>query len=93
MREKEEKMKRLQCPCCDNFTIESEDEVVVEICDVCFWQFDVVAHAKPDISIGANHISLNQARENYKLFGVCKPQYKSMVREPLEEELPENNLE
>ncbi|WP_231515224.1 MULTISPECIES: CPCC family cysteine-rich protein [unclassified Paenibacillus] len=86
-------MKRLQCPCCCNFTIESKDEVVVDICDVCFWQFDVVAHAKPDINIGANHISLNQARENYKQFGVCKLQYKNMVREPLEEELPKNNIE
>lgn len=85
-------MKRLQCPCCGNFTIESEDEVVVDICDVCFWQFDAVAHTKPDISIGANHISLSQARENYKQYGVCKLQYKNMVREPLVEELPKNNL-
>ncbi|MBA9087225.1 hypothetical protein FHR92_003707 [Fontibacillus solani] len=84
-------MKRIQCPCCYNFTIVSEDEVVVEICDVCFWQFDVVAHSKPNLSIGANHISLDLARENYKKFGVCKPEFKKMVRAPFEEELPENN--
>ncbi|WPP42437.1 CPCC family cysteine-rich protein [Paenibacillus hunanensis] len=48
---------------------------------------------KPDRNIGANKISLNQAIENYKQFGVSKPQHKHLVREPLEEELPENNLE
>ncbi|MGO0062845.1 CPCC family cysteine-rich protein [Brevibacillus fluminis] len=84
-------MKRLQCPCCGNFTIESEDEVVVEICEVCYWQFDVVVHDMPDRNIGANKISLNQARANYKLFGVCKVPFKHMVREPLEKELPKNN--
>ncbi|MDT0124681.1 CPCC family cysteine-rich protein [Paenibacillus sp. RRE4] len=84
-------MKRLQCPCCYNFTIEAEEEVIVDICDVCFWQFDSVAHSNPQINIGANHITLNQARENYKKFGVCKPQFKNMVRKPLQEELPENN--
>jgi hypothetical protein len=86
-------MKKSQCLCCYNFTIESCDEVIVDICDVCYWQFDAVAHTMPNINIGANHISLNQARENYKKFGVCKPQFKNMVREPLEEELPMNNVE
>lgn len=84
--------KRLVCPCCGYFTVESDDEVIVDICEVCFWQYDVVAHELPDRNIGANHISLNQARENYRLFGVCKPQFKHLVRTPQEEELPENNL-
>ncbi|WP_411343405.1 CPCC family cysteine-rich protein [Paenibacillus sp. WLX1005] len=62
------------------------------ICDVCFWQFDFTAHLKPDQESGANKISLNQAIENYKRFGVSKLQRKHLVRAPLEEELPENNL-
>jgi len=85
-------MDRFQCPCCGNFTIESDDEVVVDICDVCFWQYDVVAHHNPEWNIGANHISLNQARENYRKFKVCKNEFRDMVREPLEEELPKNNI-
>lgn len=84
-------MPRLQCPCCGYFTVVSNDEVIVDICDVCFWQYDKVAHNKPDISIGANHVSLKDARENYRRYGVCKPEFKQHVREPLEEELPENN--
>ncbi|ULO09197.1 glycosyltransferase [Paenibacillus sp. 19GGS1-52] len=86
-------MKRLQCPCCGYFTVESEDEVIVDICDVCFWQYDLVAHNYPDNNIGANHISLNQAKENYKEFGVCKKGFKDMVREPMTQELQQNNLE
>jgi hypothetical protein len=84
-------MKRLTCPCCENFTVESRDEIIVDICEVCFWQYDVVAHKKPDWNIGANHISLNQAKENYKRIGVCKGEYENMVRKPLLIELPENN--
>lgn len=84
-------IRRLQCPCCGYYTVVSDDEVIVDTCDVCFWQYDAVAHDKPARNIGANHISLNQARENYKRFGVCKIQFKDMVRAPLEVELPENN--
>ena len=36
-------MKRKICPCCGYYTVESDDEVIVDICDVCFWQYDVVA--------------------------------------------------
>ncbi|MGO4372798.1 CPCC family cysteine-rich protein [Paenibacillus sp. 2TAB19] len=86
-------MMRLQCPCCEYFTVESDDEVIVDICDVCFWQYDAVAHDSPDRNIGANHISLTQARENYKKFGVCKKEFIDKVREPLDKELPINNLQ
>ncbi|WP_074114343.1 CPCC family cysteine-rich protein [Paenibacillus sp. P46E] len=85
-------MRKTMCPCCGYYTIESNDEVIVEICDVCFWQYDVVAHMYPDRSIGANHISLNQARENYIQFGVCKKEYDEMVRKPLPCEFPEYNI-
>ncbi|WP_379178530.1 CPCC family cysteine-rich protein [Paenibacillus sp. GCM10023252] len=78
-------------PCCSYFTVESEDEVIVDICEVCFWQYDVAAHNKPERNMGANYISLNQARENYKKFEVCKIEFKANVRKPLEAELPENN--
>jgi hypothetical protein len=82
---------RLHCPCCGFFTVDSDDEVIVDICEVCFWQYDVIAHEQPERNIGANNISLNQARENYKKLGVCKKQFKHMVRKPVEEELPITN--
>jgi len=86
-------MIRVKCPCCGYFTqlVEVEDEPLFEICEVCFWQFDAVAHDKPDQIIGANHITLNNARENFKKYGVCKPEFKNMVRMPLPEELSNDN--
>lgn len=84
-------MKKLQCPCCGYFTIDSEDEIVVEICEVCFWQFDEVAHENPNINIGPNKISLNEARVNYKTYWVSKKRHmdKNLTREPFPEEFPE----
>lgn len=84
-------MKRT-CPCCGFYTVDSDDEVIVDICPVCFWQYDNIAQEKPNDIIGPNHISLNKAKENYRLFGVCEKQYINNVREPFPEELPENNV-
>ena len=91
-----EELKRIQCPCCEQYTqlvgIEDKEPYhCFEICEVCFWQYDAPAHDKLDISIGANKISLNEARENFKQYGVCKPEFKDMVRAPQPIEFPENN--
>ncbi|MGL6216954.1 MAG: CPCC family cysteine-rich protein [Lacrimispora sphenoides] len=86
-------MKKYQCPCCGYYTFESDSKAgpLFDYCDICLWQYDEVAHDKPDTMIGANSMTLKQAQENFKKYGVCKPEHKNMVREPLEEELPENN--
>lgn len=84
-------MKRKICPCCGYFTVESDDEVIVDICDVCFWQYDEVAHENPGTIRGANNVTLNEARVNYKLFGACEQRFIDYVRQPLFEELPDNN--
>lgn len=39
------------CPCCGFFTIPDGDG---DICPVCFWEYDTVAHKTPDEVIGAN---------------------------------------
>ena len=86
-------MVRMQCPCCGYFTqlAYSENEPSFEICEVCFWQHDSLVNENPNAINGANHISLNEARDNYKKYGVCKKEFKHLVRQPLEEELPINN--
>lgn len=88
-------MIKKKCPCCGYYTqlVEHEDEPLFEICEVCFWQYDRTAHDRPCVAGGANNISLKDARKNYKQFGVCTPGYERHSREPLEEELPENNKE
>lgn len=82
-------IKKMKCPCCGNYTIYE----IFDICDVCLWQYDEVYHDKPEKSGGANKICLNEARKNYKEFGVSKRKYigSTMYRLPLSEELPENN--
>jgi hypothetical protein len=82
-----------QCPCCGFYTVDSDDEVIVDICPVCFWQYDIVMHNKPNMAGGANCISLNEARRNFKAFGVCDRRFADHVRAPLEEEMPGYHFE
>lgn len=84
--------KELQCPWCGYYTIDSEDETVVQICEVCLWQYDEVAHKYLEKAIGANKISLNDARYNYKQFGVSKKEFigKNINRKPSNEEINES---
>ncbi len=75
---------KIQCPCCGYCTIESDDEVIVDICDICLWQYDEVAHDNPDKISGANKISLNEAKENFLKYGISKTRHigKGMNRKP-----------
>lgn len=84
-------MRRVQCPCCGYYPFESFSRAENSICKICFWQYDSVAHDEPDIVIGPNNVSLNEAKENFIKYGVSEIEFKDGVREPLEIELPENN--
>ena len=41
----------------------------------------------PDGIIGANKVSLNTAKKNYKLFGATEERFINMVRQPYEDEI------
>lgn len=58
---------RLRCACCQ--TVLPQDFVVGFICFQCGWQSDYVQDSMPDFEGGANDISLNEARENYRMTG------------------------
>ncbi len=80
-------MKNLKCPCCENYTIIE----IFDICDVCYWQYDKVAHNRGDEYVGgANKVSLTEARNNYKKFGASEKRFENDVRSPRSDELPEN---
>ena len=89
-------MKMIQCPCCGFFTISMDEtqDIIIDFCEVCGWQYDMAGILTPDRSVGPNRMSLNEARENYKLYRASERKLigTKWVREPLEEELPENNL-
>lgn len=83
---------KIKCPCCGYFSIDTDDEVIVDICEICLWQYDEVAQENPNKIIGANKVSLNTARENYLKYGVSKIEYigKNLNRKPEEADMCNN---
>lgn len=76
------------CPCCGYLTIDDSKEVITDICDVCFWQYDEVANEEPNRIIGANKVSLNTARANFRSFGAIEECFITLVRTPYDDEIP-----
>lgn len=60
------------CPCCGNLTIDDSKEIITDICDVCFGQYDEVANKEPDRVIGANKVSLSTAKQILNLLEQLK---------------------
>jgi len=77
--------KKYPCPCCGYYTL-NDKPGSFEICPVCYWEDDNIQYVKPDYEGGANGISLNKARENYKKVGAISEEYLDCVRSPLHEE-------
>ena len=76
-----------RCPCCGYLTIDDWEEVITDICEVCFWQYYEECHDKPNRIIGPNNVSLNTARKNYKLFGASEERFINVIRPPYKNEL------
>ena len=74
------------CPCCGYKTLDERGGF--DICPVCFWEDDGQddADAATNRAFSPNHMSLAQARENYKRLGVCDERFLQHVRPPLPEE-------
>ncbi len=81
------KKKYYQCSCCGYFTLQEKPIGSYEICPVCFWEQCDLQEIDPDYVGGPNTISLNQAKENFRLFGACEQQFRSMVAKPTDEDL------
>lgn len=77
--------KKNQCPCCGYYTLEDEPGRF-DICPVCYWEDDGIQRDNPNYIGGANGISLNMARENYKKIGAISKEYLDIVRSPYEDE-------
>ena len=71
-----------RCPCCGHLTLGEEGADTFEICPVCFWEDDNVQNENPDYEGGANGISLNEAKKNYRKFGAIKEELIKHVRRP-----------
>ena len=78
---------RFPCPCCGYLTFIDKPCGSFEICPVCYWEDDNIQRDDPDYTGGANDISLNEARKNYKKIGAISKEYCDSVRLPLAEEI------
>ncbi|MGM9508121.1 CPCC family cysteine-rich protein [Larkinella sp. GY13] len=78
---------KYKCPCCGYLTLDVKADNTFQICPVCFWEDDGVQLNDPTYEGGANNISLDQARENFKKYGAIEEQFKEYVRPPYEEEM------
>ena len=79
---------RFACPCCGYLTIDEEPPGTFEICPVCGWEDDDVQFRNPSYRGGANAVSLEEARANFKRFGASDSTRKGRVRPPFPDEIP-----
>jgi len=70
-------------------TLPQQPPGTYELCPVCWWEDDGVQFNDLNRRGGANGPSLNEARENFRRFGVSDPELKDEVRAPRSEEIPE----
>lgn len=76
------------CPCCGCLTLSEPERGTFEICPVCFWEDDDLQFNNPEFFGGANQISLNKARKNYKEFGASSKEFLNHVKIPFSHEMP-----
>ena len=81
-------MDRYPCPCCGYYTLEEKPPGTHNICPVCYWEDDNVQFKDPSLRGGANGVSLEEARGNFRDFGWAKERSKEYVRAPREDEYP-----
>ncbi|MCI0365497.1 MAG: pyridoxal-phosphate dependent enzyme [Phycisphaerales bacterium] len=59
-----------------------------ELCPVCYWEDDWQQSQNPDQNTGANQVSLNRAKLNFRLCGASEERFIGNVRRPKENERP-----
>ncbi len=60
---------RYPCLCCGFKTLSEAPPGTFAVCPVCFWEDDDVQARDPSFAGGANKISLDEARANFRSFG------------------------
>ncbi len=79
---------RFACACCGYLTLDAQPPGTFRICEVCFWEDDPVQFRDPSYAGGANRVSLNEARENFRAVSASEPRFLSNVRPPRPNEKP-----
>lgn len=63
-------------------------DAIAYICPVCFWENDVFILSDDELSDENHGMSLDEAKQNFKMYSACKKEYLSKVRKPFESEIP-----
>jgi len=58
-----------------------------EICPVCYWEDDAIQNNDFKYIGGANEVSLEQAKSNFKKYGAIESKFMKDVRGPLINEI------
>ena len=56
---------KYMCPCCGHLTLSEKAPGSFEVCKVCGWEDDKAQYEDPELSGGANPLSLVDARRAY----------------------------
>jgi len=72
---------RFTCPCCGYLSF-SEPPGSYDICEVCWWEDDLVQLCDPNYGGGANVASLLRAQANFAAHGWCEDGMPPYVRTP-----------
>ena len=67
------------CPACGH-VIFLEPPGSYDICEICFWEDDIVMLRWPGTGGGANHVALVEAQRNYAEFGASERAHVVHVR-------------
>ena len=70
------------CPCCGYLTLQEEPPGTYAICPVCGWEDDDVQARNPEYDVGANAISVNEARANFERFRAKDRAHIKLARPP-----------
>lgn len=80
-------MRAYACPCCGYLTL-AEAPGSYEVCPVCLWEDDPLQLRDQDFSGGANRVSLNEGRRNFRECGASSPELRDSARKPRPDEYP-----
>jgi hypothetical protein len=67
------------CPCCGYFMF-AEGPGSFEICDICFWQDDLIDLEEMYEPWGPNRVSLEDGQKNFADFGATEKRFLEHVR-------------
>ena len=71
------------CPCCGYQTLPEGRPGSYEMCPVCHWLDDPIQFGDAEFVSDTNHVSLTEARENFREHGACSPDEAGGCEEPM----------